>query len=471
MKMKRKDPFQYGAPIARCYAPELLELTKGKGSRVRDASGRWYLDFGAGIAVNALGYGRRDLARVAARQMRRLIHTSNLYTSPPTVALARTLTASGPFDACFFGNSGTEANEAALKLARLYASRTKGPGHARLVSFTNSFHGRTMGALSVTPTSAYREPFEPLVPETETLPFNDPEAVAQLDRRVAACIVEVIQGEGGLEQMTPEFVEALNSAREEHDIVLIVDEIQTGLGRTGSVYAHRTAGLKADIVTLAKPLAGGLPLSATLIPERINKLLSPGDHGSTFGGGPVTTAVAAHVWKTITPERFLEQVRARAVQLDGELDELAASRSELGRTLGAGLLRGVEVRCPENQAKTVIKEILGACRSRGLLILRSGANVLRLAPPLTVSKEDVSTAVRILGQALDAVEIPSPDGNDSAQGTAPAHAPGSPPTRSSGESSAPAGRPTSTGATTGAATGQSAAGQSTTEQSDQGDPS
>ncbi len=397
-------------PFARCYASQLLRIDSGRGATVRDAAGRRYIDFTAGIAVNALGHGRRDLARVAAREMRRRIHVSNLFATEPAVRLAEELVASGPFDACYFGNSGTEANEAALKFARLYALRTRGEGHHRIVSFTNGFHGRSMGALSATATRAYREPFEPLLPGVEYLPFNDAKALESLDDRVAAIVVEPIQGEGGLDSVTAEFASALNEVCRRYDILMIADEIQSGLGRSGRLYAGELSGLKPDIVTLSKPLAAGLPLSATLIPERVNRLLSPGDHGSTFGGGPVTTAVALRVWRTIREPRFLQRVQSAGERLAAGLERLAASHAIVaGGGTGAGLLRGLKLAVSPEQAKAATGEIMAAARVQGLLILRSGADVLRFAPPLTIADREIERGLDRLDAALETVEREHPE--------------------------------------------------------------
>jgi len=370
--------------------------------------GNRYLDFGSGIAVNALGYGREDIARVAADQMRKIVHTSNLFTTEPTLTLASKLIASGPFQAVHFGNSGTEANETALKYARLYAKRKRGEGHHALLTFSHAFHGRTLGALSVTPTEAYREPFEPLLPGVEVCPYNDVEALKKtVDERFSGIIVEVVQGEGGLEVMSREFAQALNELRDAFDLVLIADEVQTGLGRTGYLYASEAVGLKPDIITLAKPLAGGLPLSATLIPEKINSLLKVGDHGTTFGGGPVTTAVASYLWDTVSNPDFHKEVREKGEFLEAELESLRKEWSSgallLSRVRGLGLLRGLEVEVEKGDMGEWMKKILQAARKEGVLVLRSGKNVIRIAPPLVISREEIREGIEKLRRALQSV--------------------------------------------------------------------
>lgn len=247
-------------PFPRNYASKMLVLERGEGVYLYDVDGKKYVDFGSGIAVNALGHGREKLAEIAAEQMKKLIHVSNLYTTEASLELGHKLIGTGGFDAVHLGNSGSEANEAALKYARLYSKRTKGEGHHKILSFRNGFHGRTLGALAVTPTPKYQEPFGPLMEGCVALPYNDVAALEEtLDDTFAAVMVEPVQGEGGLEVMTKEFAEALNRLCAEKDVILIADEVQTGLGRTGEFYASAALGLKPDIITLAKPLAGGSP--------------------------------------------------------------------------------------------------------------------------------------------------------------------------------------------------------------------
>lgn len=385
-------------PFPPQYGSELLVLKKGNGVWLRDAAGKRYLDFAGGIAVNALGYGRGDLARTAMKQIRRLPHVSNLFTTEPALELARTMLSHEPgrFASVFFGNSGTEANEAALKYARLYAMRSRGPGHEKLLCFSGAFHGRTLGALSCTPTPKYQDPYLPLLPGVVVAPFNDCQA---LDRALtdgfAGVIVEVIQGEGGLTGMTPEFARALNDACARTGALLIVDEVQTGMARTGTFYASDGIGLAPDLITLAKPLGGGLPLSAVLIPEKVNKVIHASDHGTTFGGGPVTTAVAKKVWDAISQPKFI----AHVVEMSGVLEEglrsvKTAFPRKMGELRGKGLLRGIEYTAGE------IKDLLDGLRARGMLALRSGTNVLRIAPPLVISRKEIETGITIIKEAL-----------------------------------------------------------------------
>jgi acetylornithine/N-succinyldiaminopimelate aminotransferase len=393
-----KESIVKNPPFPKNYSSELLVLVEGEGVWLKDRSGKRYLDFGSGIAVNALGYGNRKLAQVAAEQMSRLIHVSNLYATEPALKLAQELVSTGPFAAVHFGNSGTEANEAALKYARLYAIRTKGEGSHHILSFTNCFHGRTMGALSSTVTPKYQDPFKPLVPGFEVCPYNDTDRLkATVNKSYAAVIVEIVQGEGGLDKMTAEFASALNRLCKQHDTLIIVDEIQTGLARTGSLYAYQRVGLEPDVVTLAKPLAAGLPLSATLIPEKVDSLLHVGEHGTTFGGGPVTTAVALEVWQTLSDSGFIAEVEEKGKFFAQNLEELSEKYSFLGKVKGEGLLRGIEIN------EVDIKQVLDAAREAGLLILRSGENVLRLTPPLIISREELLQGIGIMDQVFQKI--------------------------------------------------------------------
>lgn len=399
-----------GTPFANNYATAMLQIVDGRGVRVRDANGNRYIDLGAGIAVNAFGYGDRKLAKIVSQQVKRIVHTSNLYTSPPPLELgARLLNLLSPFGrepfaAVHFGNSGTEANEAAIKYARLYARERRGEGHHHILSFTHAFHGRTFGSLSATPKKAYREKFEPLVPGFETAEYNDTAALeAILDERFAAAIVEVVQGEGGLTVIDPVFAARLSELCAERDILLIADEVQTGLGRLGTLVGSPQFGLKPDIVTLAKPLAAGLPLSATLIPRRLNEMLVPGDHASTFGGGPVTTSAALYVLERLTAPGFLDRVRTRVQELDGILNAFADTYPWITGTRGTGMLRGLAVDLG-GEHETLFLEIIAEARRRGVIVLQSAGDVIRIAPPLVISQTDLATGLALLGEALAAID-------------------------------------------------------------------
>jgi acetylornithine/N-succinyldiaminopimelate aminotransferase len=398
MEMKQADlGTESNLPFPPQYGMELLVISRGHGAYLEDVAGKRYLDFAGGIAVNALGYGRTDLAKVAYRQMRRLNHVSNLYTTEPALALARRMLAQGPwkFSSVYFGNSGTEANEAALKYARLHSVRTKGQGHEKILCFSGAFHGRTFGSLSCTPSPKYQDPYKPLLPGVVVAPYNDVKALQKtLNGEFAGAIVEVVQGEGGLACMTPDFAQALNDSCRKASAMLIVDEVQTGITRTGTFFASEGVGLQPDLITLAKPLAGGLPLSAVLIPEKIHELIHVGDHGTTFGGGPVTTAVALKVWETVTAPGFLPHVRAMGDALRKGLEGLQARHSAVGAISGRGLLQGFAYNGGE------VKELLARMQQKGLLALRSGTNVVRIAPPLVIGESEIRKGIDIIEEAL-----------------------------------------------------------------------
>jgi acetylornithine/N-succinyldiaminopimelate aminotransferase len=399
MEMKQANPgVDANLPFPPQYGSELLVVSRGRGSWLWDAAGRRYLDFAGGIAVNALGYGRADLAKTAYRQMKKLNHISNLYATEPALALARLMLARGPwkFSSVFFGNSGTEANEAALKYARLHSVRTRGEGHEKILCFSGAFHGRTLGSLSCTPSPKYQDPYRPLLPGVVVSPYNDVEALKKaLTDEFAGVIVEVIQGEGGLAAMTPEFAAALNEKCRETSALLVVDEVQTGITRTGTFYASEGVGLQPDMITLAKPLAGGLPLSAVLIPEKVHAQIHAGDHGTTFGGGPVTTAVAAKVWSTVNAPGFVERVAALGKVMRDGLERLASRHAAVvGEPRGRGLLQGFAYTGGE------MKDLLARAQAKGLLLLRSGTNVVRIAPPLVITENEILKGIDIIEEAL-----------------------------------------------------------------------
>ncbi len=398
-----------GTPFPNNYVQNVLEIGRGRGVFVYDTGGKRYLDLGAGIAVNAFGYGDRRLARAAYRQMKRVVHTSNLYATRPSIDYARDLIAAAdgygrtPFAAVHFGNSGTEANEAAIKYARLTARAERASTAYYIISFENAFHGRTMGALAATPNRKYREKFEPLPAGFRSLPFNDPAALKTLDPRdVAAIIVEVVQGEGGLSQLTPETAKVLNEFTARHGILLIADEVQTGFGRTGHLFASRAVGLTPDIMTLSKPIAGGLPLSATLIPDRVNDRLSVGDHGTTFGGGPVTCAVAREILRRVSSAQFLEGVRERAERLDDALRSIVQRVTPAVDVRGVGMLRGLVLDFGD-KTDALFPAVIEEARARGVLVLRSGGNVLRIAPPLIISAGELERGVSIVESSIETV--------------------------------------------------------------------
>ncbi len=374
-----------------------ITIVSGHGCTLVDSDGREYLDCIAGIAVCALGHAHPAIAEAIEDQARRLVHASNLYSHEPSGMLAKELTRRSGMSRAFFCNSGSEANEAAMKLARKWAFRNGEPRRSTILSCTGGFHGRTLGALAATENPKYREGFAPLPAGFTFTAFNDvAELDAKLDGRVAAFIVEPVQGESGIHVAEAEFLRAARRLCDERGALLIFDEIQCGMGRTGPLFAYENAGVRPDVVTMAKALANGLPIGAMLVNERAAETFQPGDHGSTFGGSAVPAAAAlAHL--RVRDELQLEgRVRERSVTLFSLLRELAARHERvLGQPRGLGLLIGLPVREPF-QAKAIQR----AARESGLLIGTAGGNTLRFAPPLIIEDEELRRACSLLDAAL-----------------------------------------------------------------------
>lgn len=380
-----------------------VTIVAGEGCELVDDRGRRYLDCIGGIAVCALGHAHPAIAQAVAAQAQTLVHASNLYHHEPSERLARELVARAAMSAAFLCNSGAEANEAAIKLARKWAYRRGERGRSTILACTGSFHGRTLGALAATDNLAYREGFEPLPGGFAFTTFNDARALGDaLSPQVAGLIVEPVQGESGVHAATAGFLQTARRLCDERGVLLIFDEVQCGMGRTGSLFAFEQLGVKPDVVTLAKALANGLPIGAMLVNERAAGGFVPGDHGSTFGGSPIPCAAAlAHL--RVRDELDLDaRVRERSAALFAALSELATSRPEvLGEPRGRGLLIGLTVQAPHEAGA-----IVAAARERGLLIGTAGGNTLRFAPPLIISHEELSRAVSLLSESLE--ELPCP---------------------------------------------------------------
>jgi predicted acetylornithine/succinylornithine family transaminase len=358
-----------------------LVIVKGRGARVTDREGREYLDFAAGIGVNGLGYGDTKVLAAIKKQAGLLIHSSNLYHHEPGIALAERLVALAFPSKVFLTNSGTEAIEAAIKFARRVG---KDAGRTELIAFEGSFHGRTLGALSLTWTAKYREPFEPLVPGVHFVKVGDVDGLrAVLGPKTAAVFIEPVQGEGGVRPIPSDVLGQIASLTREAGALFVADEIQCGLGRTGKLFAYEHAGVTPDILTLAKPLGGGLPLGAILLREDLAPALHPGDHASTFGGNPVAAAAALAVLERLTADGFLASVEKRSASLLKALRKLAKRYpNAIAEVRGLGLMIGVEM---HGSAGPVVKGL----RDRGILAIKAGEKVLRLLPPLTVGSADV----------------------------------------------------------------------------------
>lgn len=375
------------------YARPDFVLARGEGCRVWDEDGREYLDFTAGIAVNALGHASKVVAEaIEAHLSTGLVHTSNLFRTRPGEELAELLVSLSFPGGVFFCNSGGEANEAAFKFARRWGGPT---GKRNFVAFHGSFHGRLFGTLAATDRPAYRDPFEPLMPGVRFCDVGDSQGVraALSDGTVAAVIIEPVQGEGGVVPVPAPFLRELRRACDDSDTLLIFDEIQCGLGRTGEIFAWHHAGVVPDILTVAKPLAGGLPMGAVVACERVARTLHPGDHGTTFGGGPLVASVALAVVRHIAEPGFLSRVRATSRHLDGALEELASTRSAVRSVRGLGLMRGVVLDRPA-------APVVARAREIGLLVVSAGPDVVRLVPPLTIEARELDEGLSILGDAL-----------------------------------------------------------------------
>lgn len=360
-------------------------FTRGKGCYLFDAQGRRYLDFLGGIAVNALGHAHPRLVRVIRREAARAVHVSNLFHNPFQGPLAHKLADWSGMDRVFFTNSGTEAIEGALKLARLNARKAadEGSGKTRILALENSFHGRTFGALAITAPVKYREPFAPLVPGAEFVRFNDvADLEAKFDASVCAIVLETIQGEGGIHPVSETFWNRARELATRHGAVLIADEIQCGLGRTGRHFAYQRFNALPDIVVVAKPLAGGLPLGAILARESVAEAFSPGLHGTTFGGGPLVCAVALEFLKTVEKEKLLENIRVRGTELREGLQQLQKKYDFIREVRGQGLMLGVELSV---EGGPYVTEAL----RRGLVINCTHDYTLRLLPPFIVTSRQV----------------------------------------------------------------------------------
>lgn len=380
--------------LLQTYVRPNIVLERGDGVYLFDSDGRRYLDFMGGIAVAALGHSDPEWVAAVTDQATTLVHVSNLFHTAPQVELAQRLVENSFADRVFFANTGTEANEAALKFARKWATTTTGNlNKTEIVAFSGSFHGRSMGALSVTYKEPYRRPFEPLIPGIHFAHFNDLASAAEaISANTCTVIVEPVQGESGVHPATVEFLAGLRALCDAHHALLIFDEIQCGLGRTGYLWAYQAYNLTPDIMTLAKPLAGGLPIGAALVTQAVADAIKPGDHGSTFAGGPLVCRAAQVVFDRINQPTFLSHIQEMGSYLEERLhtlgdDHILAIRS-------TGLLCGVEL-------NTAVAPVITAARNKGLLIINAGENVLRLAPPLIIKRSEIDEAVGILAACLN----------------------------------------------------------------------
>eukprot|EP00892_Ulva_mutabilis_P002349 jgi/Ulvmu1/12114/UM084_0040.1 len=384
--------------------PSDLVIVRGEGSKVYDASGKEYLDFAAGIAVNALGHGDARWVKAVKQQAGELMHTSNLFHTVQQVDLAKRLVESSFADKVFFCNSGTEANEGAIKFARKYARITAGADAqdenaevpTELVAFTGSFHGRTMGALALTAKTQYQKPFLPIMPGVSQAEFGSLESAAEHIKkgRTAAVFVEPIQGEGGVNPSTQAFLEGLRQLCDEAGALLVFDEVQCGVGRTGKLWAHEHFGVEPDILTTAKPLAGGLPIGAVLMKQRVADVMSPGDHGSTFAGNPLVCAAANATFDVIAEPAFLADVERKGERLRSALRDACGDNAHVVEVRGSGLLVGV-------QLDVAGGGVVEAARGKGVIVITAGTgDVIRIVPPLTCTDAEIDHCAAVVAECI-----------------------------------------------------------------------
>lgn len=381
------------------YNPPPIIFDRGEGVWLWDEAGRRYLDFAAGIAVCAIGHAHPTLARTLAEQASKLLHVSNLFLTRPIVELAEALCARSFADQVFFINSGAEAVESALKLARRYFQSVRGEDRYEIITMEHSFHGRTWAAISATGQPKYHVGFKPLVPGFKHVPFGDVEAVrAAIGPHTAAVMLEPVQGEGGVAVAPPGYLEGLRALCDEHGILLILDEVQTGIGRTGRWFAYEHSTITPDIITLAKGLGGGVAIGAILTTAEVGQGFAPGVHASTFGGNPLACAAGLAVIEVIEKEKLIERSAQMGAYMLTGLERLVG-RFGVTAARGQGLLCGIQIDAAQNDRAKVLVE----ARDRGLLATLAGADVLRLSPPLNVSEAHIDEALQTLEQSLEAI--------------------------------------------------------------------
>ena len=362
-----------------------ISLDRGEGVHLYDADGKEYVDFGAGIAVFALGYNNKEYNDALKAQIDKLIHTSNYFYNEPAAKAAKAITEVSGMDRVFFTNSGTEAIEGAIKLAK------------KIIAMQHSFHGRSMGALAVTGNRHYQEAFGPMIPGIKFAQYNNLASVDELvNDKTCAIIFETVQGEGGIYPAKPEFIKGVRKLCDEKGILLILDEIQCGMGRTGTMFAYEQYGVKPDILTVAKALGCGVPVGAFLAREEVAKALVPGDHGTTYGGNPLACAAAVKVLELFKKQNVLDNVKKVSAYLEKKLDEIVAEYDYVVERRGLGLMQGLEI----NTDVKDLKKVIAACLDNGLILFTAGTNVIRFVPPLVISEADVDEMITKLKKAL-----------------------------------------------------------------------
>jgi acetylornithine/N-succinyldiaminopimelate aminotransferase len=383
--------------VMQTYTRFPITLVKGEGARLFDSEGRVYLDFVSGIAVNTLGHAHPALVEAISEQAQTMLHCSNLYHIPNQIELAERLTTLSGLDRAFFCNSGAEANEAAIKLTRKF-HYDQGSSRRTVISATQSFHGRLLSSLTATGQDKLKVGFDPLPPGFLHIPLNDIEAlISTVNEQTAAILLEPLQGEGGVNLADRAYLQAVRKLCDEHGILLILDEVQTGIGRCGTMFAFEQASIRPDILTLAKGLGGGVPIGAMLASEAVATSFGPGTHGSTFGGNPLSCAAALAVLDTIQHDNLLRNVNEQSARIRKSFKRFVSQFSFINEVRGRGLLLGMACSIPA-------APIVAKCMEKGLLVLSAGPNVIRLLPPLNISTDEVDEAMGIMEGVLHEVE-------------------------------------------------------------------
>lgn len=388
--------------LARNYAPGKLGLVRGEGSRVYDADGRDYIDLGTGISVTSFGHRHPEIDKAVREQLDQLWHVSNLYYNEPAVQLAVELTDASFAQRVFFCNSGSEACEAAIKLARKAASATRPPERRTILTFEGGFHGRTLAAVTATAQSRYHDGFEPLPPGFRYCPFNDPHALEQhFDDSICAVMVEPVQGEGGIVPAAPGFLRQIRELCDRHDALMLVDEVQCGMLRTGKLWAHLWEDdVVPDVMTLSKALGGGLPLGAMLVGARVADILAPGSHGSTFGGNPVVCAAARVALHLAQRPAVVGNVLHQGKRLHDALEAMASQFGVFSQVRGRGLMLGAQLGDAHAHR---LGTLVDRCLERGVIVLTAGNNVLRLLPPLTIDEPTLDEGIEKIADAVQSI--------------------------------------------------------------------
>lgn len=375
-----------------------IVLDKGEGMYLYDTEGKKYLDFGAGIAVFALGYGNKELNDALKKQIDKLVHTSNLFYNSNLADAAKKVTEASGMDKVFFTNSGTEAIEGAIKIARKYAYQKGITKDSEIISMDHSFHGRSLGALAVTGNKKYQEPFGPMTAGIKFAEYNNLESVkSQITSKTCAIIMETVQGEGGIYPATDEFIHGVRALCDEHDILMISDEIQCGMGRTGSMYAYQSYGIQPDIVTTAKALGCGVPVGAFMANKKASGVLVPGDHGTTYGGNPLVLAAVNKVFDLYKKENIIEHVNEMTPYLEEKMDALVKKYDFIKERRGKGFMQGLEFNVP-------VAPVIGKAIEKGLILVGAGANIIRFVPPLIAEKAHVDEMIQKLEASFGVID-------------------------------------------------------------------